>query len=124
MVTETKKQTIPVNFELENNGRLEPHYLIQNIIECINFWKREGHYLIQQNKAGKMGSLHTQEQARKQAPQTFILECLLNDTATFCNSVNKQLENDIYLTGKGGGHVWVSKADTRIMIIRVKEFQV
>lgn len=79
------------------------------IFASIGFWNQEGQRVYDANKKGLMGSKVTQEAARKETFESYILDCLSVDIATV-------LEGTEFKSGKGGSHLWVSDKDNKRML--------
>lgn len=75
---------------------------LNEIVHCLTFWNQEGEDCFQIN--GKDGQTYAE----------FILKCILSDCQVFVEPYS-----ELFITGRGGDHVWVSHkdCDQRIMII-------
>ncbi len=79
------------------------------IFASIGFWNQEGQKVYDANKKGLLGSKVTQEAARKETFENYILNCLSIDISTV-------LRDTEYKCGKGGSHLWVSNNDDKRML--------
>lgn len=81
------------------------------IFASIGFWNEEGKKVCEGNKSGTMGSQKTQEFARKETYEEFILNSLLCDITIL-------LENTDFKFGKTGSHIYISdKENKRLLLI-------
>lgn len=111
---------------MENNIQLtvvnemkdrEPNYVTKNIIECVNFWNREGMQAIENNISGKWGSKETNEMARTMQGDDFLLQLTLIDCVTFCNSETAKNSGIKFECGRTRSHVWVHMDGERVLMI-------
>ena len=100
----TLKTTImKAKYELEG----EKNYVTSNIIDCVNYWNREGIDVYSNNITGEYGSKETNEKARKTVYDDFILDMLLIDCRTFCNSKYAKESSVEFECGRTRSHIWV-----------------
>jgi hypothetical protein len=93
------------------------NYVNSQILDCVKFWNREGESIYVNNRFGTLGSKETNEMALNMSYQDFILEMLMIDCRTFCNS-NFASESDIkFESGRVRSHVWLHENDNRTLMI-------
>jgi len=100
-------------YELEG----EKNYVTSNIIDCVNYWNREGIDVYSKNITGEYGSKETNEKSRKTVYDDFILDMLLIDCRTFCNSKYAKESNVEFECGRTRSHIWVHMDNKRVIII-------
>jgi len=94
----------------------ENNYVTSNIISCINFWNREGISVYSKNIQGTIGSDETNKLSRNKTYDDFILDMLLIDCETFCNSKFSK-ESDIeFECGRTRSHIWIHMDNERVII--------
>lgn len=95
----------------EKNFALD--YTTQNILECVDFWNRNGPQIIKDNKSGKLGSNETNEMSKTMQPDDFLLEMLLNDCFIFCKNSND------YIVGRNRSHIWLHQKGERVLMLHI-----
>jgi hypothetical protein len=95
-------------------------YIRPNLMDCMKFWNREGKDIIAKNKVGAMGIPSTNEMAKTMKPDDFLLEMLLRDCKTFCNSQRAKDSGDKYECGRTRSHIWVHINDERFFMFYIK----
>ena len=88
-------------------------YITTNLLQCLDFWNREGEKIYRQNINGELGTDQTNEMARTMQLDDWLNEMMLIDAKTFCNSTMNRLD---YNCGRTRSHVWIHQADTRVLI--------
>ncbi len=107
-----------VNLQIQNELKdREPNYVTNMVIDCVNFWNREGMKSIENNRSGKWGDKETQEMAKKMAPDDFLLEMILRDCKGLVNSDFANNSGEKYECGRTRSHVWIHINDKRVMMI-------
>jgi hypothetical protein len=104
------------NLKAQKETNFQENYVTTNILECIKFWNREGEKAIQKNISGEWGSKETNEMAKTMDADDFLLEMLLGDCKTFCNS-KRAKEIDNFECGRTRSHVWVHQNDERVLML-------
>lgn len=89
-------------------ARLHPNLF--HVLASVGFWNTEGPKCWEQNKLGVLGSKTTQELARKQTVEEYMLFYMLGDIKTFAASKkNPQVYwVDGYTFGEGENHIWIA----------------
>ncbi len=93
------------------------NYVTSNIIESANFWNREGMKAIENNISGKWGTKEQNEMARTMDGDDFLLQLMLTDCNTFCNSETAKNLGIKFECGRTRSHVWVHMDDERVLMI-------
>jgi hypothetical protein len=93
------------------------NYVNSNILECVKFWNREGEDIYVKNRFGTLGSKETNEMALKMSYDDFILEMLMIDCRTFCNSKFASDSDIKFESGRTRSHVWLHENDDRKLMI-------
>ena len=107
-----------IKYQDERKGT--KNYVTNNIIECVDFWNREGLKVYSKNVSGELGSKETNELARTTTYDDFVLEMLSIDCRTFCNSNFAKDSNIRFESGRTRSHVWVHEDDDRKLMIYVE----
>ena len=89
-------------------------YVTNNLLQCIQFWNREGDDIYQKNLNGRLGTDQTNEQARQMQQDDWLNEMMLIDAKAFCASRNNTVD---YNCGRTRSHVFVHKGDERVLMI-------
>ena len=97
---------------------LETILNIDTLNSSVAFWNREGARIYSENKAGKLGSKDTQEEARNTSFDLWLLEMIASDFNTI---FGKDIR---YTFGRSGSHCWVCLNGKRVVFITVKEEEV
>lgn len=92
-------------------------YVSSQILECIDFWNREGSILKQKNISGEYGSKKTQAMAKEMELDNWLLEMMLCDCKTFVNSEGAKNE---WECGRTRSHIWVHHNNERVLMIYTK----
>jgi hypothetical protein len=100
----------------DKEKNFEQNYVTSNIIDCVAFWNREGEIAIENNKSGKWGSEDTQLMAKTLKADDFLLEMVLTDCKTFCNS-DAAAKLGEFECGRTRSHVWVHMNGERVLMI-------
>ena len=108
--------TIKVQDERKGNT----NYVNNNILECVKFWNREGVDVYSKNLTGELGSKETNELAKKTTYDDFVLEMLMIDCRTFCNSDFAKKSDIKFKSGRVRSHVWFHEDDDRKIMIYVE----
>lgn len=82
-----------------------------SILDCVEYWNREGSLVIENNKSGKWGDEETKKGADTMDADDFILGCILSD----CQIITDRKTG--YECGRTRSHVWVHFNDERILMI-------
>lgn len=98
------------------------NYITHNLKESMHFWNREGMKAVEKNKSGEWGSKETNEMARTMEADDFLLEMLLIDCKTFCNSQFAKQSGDVYEAGRTRSHIWLHRNGERILMFYSKKF--
>ena len=77
-----------MTIKVQDDRKGNSNYVNHNILECVKFWNREGKDVYSKNISGALGSKETNELARSTTYDDFVLEMLMIDCRTFCNSTN------------------------------------
>ena len=93
-------------------------WITNNVLQCINFWNREGEKIYEQNINGELGTAQTNEQARTMQKADWLNEMMLIDVKTFCNSPKNRFD---YNCGRTRSHVYVHKGNERVLMIYADE---
>jgi len=88
------------------------YHIIKGILDCVDFWNREGEDIYQKNLTGQMGNKFTNKEAKEKGKDELIMGCLLSDCKAFCRVVNAEC-------GRAGSHIWVHYNDKRILMLSV-----
>jgi len=105
----TIKTTEETNFVLD--------YVTRNILECVEFWNNKGEEIYNKNVDGLLGSNETNRMARAMVPVDFLLEMILIDCQTFCDSDHHVAVD--YFAGRNKSHVWVHQHNERVLMIHI-----
>jgi len=89
-------------------------YVTNNLLQCINFWNREGEKIYEQNINGKLGTDQTNEMARTMQKDDWLNEMMLIDAKTFCNSSRNTFD---YNCGRTRSHVYIHKGNERVLMV-------
>ena len=108
--------TIKVQDERKGNS----NYVNSNILDCVKFWNREGLDVYSKNISGELGSKETNEVARTMTYDDFVLEMLMIDCRTFCNSEFASKSDIKFESGRVRSHVWFHENDDRKLMIYVE----
>jgi hypothetical protein len=104
---------LEMKFELEG----EINYVTNNIIKCVEFYNRSPD-LVQKNKDGIYGNEETQKMAKEMQEDDFLLDLLLCDAKTFCNSKNPVITKlGNWECGRLRSHVWIQLNGERVLMI-------
>lgn len=116
------EQVKKVVLEVKKEKTFESNYVTANILECVNFWNKNGRDITQKNITGELGNLQTNMEAMKLENDEFILASILTDCKTFVNSKTAatELKNHTFETGRTRSHVWVHMDGERVLLITVK----
>ena len=95
------------------------NYVTQNVIECVNFWDRNGDTIIAKNISGEYGNEVTKREAETKTRENFILDGLMKDVKIFVNSetAKTQLANITFEFGRTSSHIWVHENNNRVLMI-------
>jgi len=105
---------------VENDLKGKSNYVTKIMLECQEFWNREGKTIFKQNIAGDLGSKETNEFARKTQYDDWLLEMLLCDCKGMCNSTESTVKDINFECGRNRSHVWVHMENERILMFYVK----
>lgn len=104
----------PLLIDIEGGEVFSGNHQLNEIFNCIKFWNNKGlECHINNNDHYATGGSY----------EDFILRCIASDCRAFVEAKTDLYGNPItpdqYITGKGGNHVWVSRAsdNERIMFI-------
>ena len=96
------------------------NYVNSNILECVKFWNREGEDVYVKNRFGTLGSKETNEMALRMSYDDFVLEMLMIDCRTFCNSGFAKKSDVSFESGRTRSHVWFHENDDRKLMLYVE----
>ena len=91
--------------------------LRKTIDECVGYWNREGQNVYEKNKSGELGSSFTQEKARKQTFEDFILDCIKDDCVQLAKSPSYVVNPTHFKAGRTTSHVWLQYKNNRMLMI-------
>jgi|VirMetMinimDraft_7_1064189.scaffolds.fasta_scaffold56734_5 hypothetical protein len=95
---------------------LEINYRTKNILQCVDFWNREGVVSFAKNKTGEYGNDETKKMALTMEIDDFLLEMLLRDCRAFCGKISFVV-NGQYECGRTRSHVWVHANGERVLML-------
>ena len=108
-----------MTIKVQDDRKGNSNYVNHNILECVKFWNREGKDIYSKNISGALGSKETNELARSTTYSDFVLEMLMIDCRTFCNSTNSKTSRVKFESGRVRSHVWFHEDDERKLMIYV-----
>ena len=105
-----------MNYQLnyQTEKEFQEDYITTNILECINFWNKQGEDVRQKNIDGIYGNKETQEYAKNTPYDDWLNEMILEDCKTFCRSDKNTIN---YKCGRTRSHVWLHVGDERVLMI-------
>jgi len=98
------------------------NYVTHGIKESMHFWNNQADSLIRKNKSGEYGNAETQKMAQTMQADDFMLEMLLIDCKTFCNSQFAKDSGNTYECGRTRSHIWVHLNGKRVLMLYSKKF--
>jgi hypothetical protein len=105
-----------MEIKVEKSKSCPENYATNLMLDCVKFWNREGEKAIEKNISGEWGSKETQEMAKTQQADDFLLEMLLCDCKGICNSEFVKNSGDWYECGRTRSHVWIHiNGDRKLM---------
>ena len=109
-----------MTIKVEDNRKGGSNWVNSNILECVKFWNREGEDVYSKNLTGELGSKETNELANKTTYDDFVLEMLMIDCRTFCNSGFAKKSDVSFESGRTRSHVWFHENDDRKLMLYVE----
>ena len=109
-----------MTIKVEDNRKGGSNWVNSNILECVKFWNREGEDVYSKNLTGELGSKETNELAKKTTYDDFVLEMLMIDCRTFCNSGFAKKSDVSFESGRTRSHVWFHENDDRKLMLYVE----
>ena len=106
-----------MTIKVQDDRKGNSNYVNHNILECVKFWNREGKDIYSRNISGALGSKETNELARSTTYDDFVLEMLMIDCRTFCNSGFAKKSGIKFESGRVRSHVWFHEDDDRKLMI-------
>ena len=106
-----------MDIQIQDEKNTPTNYVTNLIRDCVKFWIRKGDIAIVKNKSSEWGSDNTQKMAKTMQPDNFILDMVLCDCKTACNSKFARDSGNTYECGRTRSHVWVQINGDRILMI-------
>lgn len=101
----------------ERNG--VTNQILNNIVDCVNFWNREGKFIWMENIYGDLGNEDTNKIAQTLNYDDWVLEMMACDANIFCTgSASKESLNG-FESGRTRSHVWVHMNGVRVLMFSV-----
>lgn len=94
-----------IQLQVQDETKGFTNYIVRNILECVTFWNKNGEKEFPKDGVGEGREF-----------DDYLLERLLIDCRTFCNSDFAKNSGDKYECGRTRGHVWVHLNDNRILM--------
>jgi hypothetical protein len=110
-----KHEGTPAKLTIEKDPAFNMDYVTSNIIDCVKYWNTNGNDIKEKNLSGEYGNARTKDQIQTMAPDDWVLSCLLEDSNTFCNSIEEAAQD--YECGRTRSHVYIHKGNERVMMI-------
>ncbi len=85
------------------------------VFGSVAFWNDEGERVYQGNVDGKLGNPSTQQSAREEGYETFVLNGLLAD----CKTTIAANCPDEYMVGRSGSHIWISRKESKERVVLI-----
>lgn len=103
------EQTTTLEIKVENDFKGKSNYITSNLLDCMKFWNNTGTAELQ---------IAREEEPDKHTKQfdDEVLDKMLIDCKTFCNSDFAKNSPDTYECGRTRSHVWVHMNDKRIFM--------